>query len=144
MKKNNLIIPIIFFFLTICTSSVINAKEVDDLRKNSVDSSIVLLDNNDESVCCYNFDMIRNSSLRINEIILSEIKYPEFAKLPEYQGLVYVECSINYDGTIKVSQINGNDEALNNYVKNEIESLYILPDLNAVKTNVFKFQFNRG
>ncbi|MEI7596818.1 MAG: energy transducer TonB [Bacteroidota bacterium] len=89
------------------------------------------------------FDALRNNSFRINEFIMSEIKYPDFAKEQNLEGTVYVEFSIDYDGTILVSQLNGNSEALNNYVKNEIENIYLLPSADAAKTYIYKFQFDR-
>lgn len=88
------------------------------------------------------FEDVRMDVERINDIIQAEIKYPAFAKTNKISGIVCVGVNVSKSGQLKVEELNGNNPELNNYVKANIENLYILPSDEASKMSYYKFYFN--
>lgn len=69
----------------------------------------------------------------INEKIVTEITYPEFARQSMIEGIVAVSFLINSDGFINVEMVNASNEDLKNYVVGKLKSM-VLPNATAVES----------
>lgn len=63
-----------------------------------------------------------NAQAIFKNSIAKNIVYPEFAKKVGMEGIVYVSFDVSTDGKIVITQVNGNNQELINYVVEKVKS----------------------
>lgn len=89
---------------------------------------------------CKAFDMIKINDARVVEIIGESVLFPNLKEF-KTEGMVVVEYHVELDGRVVVDQMNTSDPVLGEYVKNQIESLYMLTISGPDKKYYAQFNF---
>jgi len=83
-----------------------------------------------------------NDELSFKQTVISQIKYPDFAKTEKLEADVYVSFSVTATGEIMVNQTNSISPDLMDYVKAELKKIKVNTDNEVIgKTFYFKFTF---
>jgi len=64
-------------------------------------------------------------SKNIDEAVESSVKYPKEAKDAGITGFVLVEVGVNKEGSVKVKQVNSDNDLLKNYVINQLNNIKV-------------------
>ncbi|MFZ4401230.1 MAG: hypothetical protein ACOYO1_14425 [Bacteroidales bacterium] len=83
-----------------------------------------------------------NDELNFKQSVITQIKYPEFAKTLRLEADVYISFTVNERGEIEVTQCNSISSELMDYVKKELKKINVNTDNEVIgKTFYFKFSF---
>jgi len=83
-----------------------------------------------------------NDELSFKQTVVSQIKYPDFAKADKLDADVYISFTVNNNGEVIVNQINSISPDLMDYVKTELKKIKVETDNEVIgKTYNYKFIF---
>lgn len=78
----------------------------------------------------------------LDKMIRSSLSYPEDARRNGVTGFVLVELKTNQDGSVRISQINSDNEYLKNYVIGKLGHLKIdLPYADSQESHIYRINF---
>lgn len=79
---------------------------------------------------------------RLDKMIRSSLSYPEDARRNGVTGFVLVELQTNQDGSVRICQINSNNEYLKNYVIGQLGHLKIgQSGADSQETHIYRINF---
>ena len=83
-----------------------------------------------------------NDELNFKQNVITQVKYPEFAKDQRLEADVYVSFSVTEAGDITINQTNSISPDFMDYVKSELKKIKVNADYEVIgKTFYFKFSF---
>lgn len=82
-----------------------------------------------------------NPNPKINELIRSEITYPDYARKIHEEGVVVVSFRINSEGNICINEVQSNSETLKNHVINKLNHMTIKDNLIENQEYIMRFVF---